>query len=181
MFYVTIDSYPDLNQLNYYLEKDTFIQFLEIISTSLKSMNFKIEIVNEEIGDVKIIKDNPEAECVAKQSPKNIREAIIDYLGSRDSDSKEKEKSLHHLIDMLELTLEKYENADIVNKVKEYVQLVRHPEKKKEQKEYAWYFKDKTSYFDLIFSMCIFVQEYSLTKDSIEKFGSLKKEAIAEQ
>lgn len=172
MFFVTINSYSnEPNRLN----SDTFVHFFEIISISLKSMNYKIEITNRDIGEVKIIKDNPEAECVAKQSPKNIREATIDYLGSKDSDLKEKEQNLLTLINMLEPTLVKYQSDKIIKYVKEYTQLIRHPEEKKKEKVYSWYFKDKSSYFDPIFNMCIFAQEYSLTKDTIQKFESLKQ------
>ena len=172
LFCVTLHSYSNKN---YYLNSNICDQFLDIIKTSLKSMNYKIEIFDAKIGNIKIIKDNPEAECVAKQSPKNIRQAIIDYMGSKDSNLKEKEQNLHTLIDLLEPTLKKYENDVIIGKVKEYTQLIRHPEVKKEEKQYAWFYKDKSSYFDSIFSMCIFIQEYNLTKITIKDFEDSKK------
>ncbi len=107
-----------------------------------------------------------------------MRETIINYLATRNNDIEEKEIRLRTIIDKLEILLNKYSSLSAISKVKEYAQLFRHPEDKKENPKYKWFFKDKNKYLDEIFMMCIFVKEYDITKNNIKKYEELKKQSL---
>lgn len=156
-------------------DKEIYLQLTDLIKTSLKSMNHDIKVCNEETSECVAIKCNAEAEAVAEQSPLNLKKAIIYYLGARDADITEKENRLHKIIDLLEPILRTYKELEAVKKVEEYVQLIRHPETKKDDIQYKWFFNNKEEYIDSIFLMCIFVKEYDITKQTIKKFESLKR------
>lgn len=145
---------------------------LTLISTSLKSFGYKYICPNNDHG-VEIISENPIAESVAAMSDNTISDPIYLYLGTRDI--KAKETYLHDLIDSIEPLLKKYSDQNLIKKIREYVQLVRHPEVKKDEKEYKWFFENKKQYLDELFMACIFIQQYDLTKALINKFEILKK------
>lgn len=156
------------------IEGKGYLQTLEMIQISLKSMNYKIiNLDSYDNEEVEIIKINPVAEYVAEESAESIGKAIIIYLGARDSDLKEKENRLHNLIDLLEPLLSKYSSHDRIGKVKQFVQLIRHPEQYKAKKEYFWFFENKTKYLDYIFDMCIYVQQYAVLSEHIIEFDKL--------
>ena len=183
--YCEIIMYVHFTTYKFYLrpkdipfDEAIYLQLSELIKTSLKSINHDIKVVDEEFGQVIVIKSHPEAEAVAAQSPKDLREAIINYLATRNNDIEEKEIRLRTIIDKLEILLNKYSSLSAISKVKEYAQLFRHPEDKKENPEYKWFFKDKNKYLDEIFMMCIFVKEYDITKNNIKKYEELKKQSL---
>ncbi len=159
----------------YNFDSQVYSQLYELIKTSLKSMNYEIKLTNEDTNEVVVIKSNPEAEAVAAQSPQDLKEAIIYYLGSRDIDVAEKEVRLRTIIDKLEPLLEKYKTQSLIKKVREYIQLFRHPEMKKADPQYMWFYDDKSKYLDDIFMMCIFIKEYDITNNTISEFSELKK------
>lgn len=150
-----------------------FEQAIEMLNTSLKSINYALSD-NDENDEVEVIKINPIAEYVASQAKPNLREAIVAYLGARDSDPFDKESKLHLIIDLIEPILAKYHTQESIGKVKEFVQLIRHPEIYKEKKEYNWFFEDKSKYLDDIFDMCIFVVQFANSKVTITKFTDNK-------
>lgn len=177
MYYVTFYSYlipkniiPSSN-----FDKEIFAQLLSIITNSLKSMNYKIKVEDENNGQVQIIKNNPWAEMIASESPNDISQAIIFYLGARDKDIEEKESRLHNLIDLLEPTFKKYNGVEVVGKIKQYVQLIRHPKEKVNEQQYKWFFDNKSDYLDKLFSMCVFVQSYSINRELVNEFENNKK------
>lgn len=165
---------PIYNSRNF--DKEIFEQFISIIEKSLKSMNYKIYIPDPNQEFVEVIKIDPEIEIVAAQSPPTIRKAILSYLGIRDNNINEKERILLELINLLEPKLKKFTNVSIIKKIREYVQLLRHPETKKEEKEYIWYYNDKSKCVDKIFSLCVFVQHYDISEDIIDDFSILKSQ-----
>ena len=110
----------------------SFKGLLSIVETSLKSMGFKLIVLDENSLETKAIKINPQAEFVAAHSPQNIRETIICYLAARNGDITAKENELHRLIDFLEPTFNKYQEKPISD-IKGYTQLLRHPEVKKNE------------------------------------------------
>ncbi|MDD4157407.1 MAG: hypothetical protein PHY08_12630, partial [Candidatus Cloacimonetes bacterium] len=176
IYFVTYNNYIKRIWDDTHFDKNIYIQLIDLIKASLKSMNHDIKMIDDDTSEVLAIKCNPEAESVAEQSPTSLKEAIIYYLGSRDNDLEEKENRLHKIIDLLEPILKKYKELDAVKKVEEYVQLIRHSELKKNEENYKWFFENKGDYIDDIFMMCIFVKEYEITKTNIKKFESLKKE-----
>lgn len=147
-------------------------QFNELITFSLKSFNYKC-IMNNNCLNAEIIMINPIAEVTALESPKNISDAIMGFLGNRDT--KTKETYLHTFIDLLEPTFKKYSDHPLVKIIKEYVQLLRHPEVKKEETEYKWFFDNKKKYIDKLFELCLLVQQYDLSKSIVDEFEKNKK------
>lgn len=156
----------------------SFKGLLSVVETSLKSMGFKLEILDEDSLKTRAIKINPQAEFVAAHSPQNIRETIICYLAARDGDITAKENELHRLIDLLEPTFKKCRESPIsdIKDIKEYTQLLRHPEVKKNETGYKWFYDDKNKekYLDDLFSMCVFVEEYQLVKENLKEFKERK-------
>ena len=160
---------------NHYInnfESEVVVQFGELIGSSLNSFNYKCAFAKESLN-VEIVLNNPVAEVIALESTKDISEAIIGFLSNRDI--KTKEKYLHDFIDMLEPTLKKYSDQSLIKRTKEYIQLLRHPEIKKESKEYKWYFNNKRKYIDKLFELCLMVQQYDLCKQIIDDFENHKK------
>lgn len=147
-------------------------QFTELITSGLKSFNYKRVLIGKSLN-AEIIMDNPVAEVIASESSRDVSEAIMGFLGNRDI--KIKEKYLHDFIDFLEPTIKKYSDQPTVKKIKEYVQLLRHPEIKKEEKEFKWYFNNKRKNLDKLFELCLFVQQYDLSKSIINEFEDNKK------
>lgn len=159
-----------------HIKKQIIDQFEGMINESLRSINYKIETKNE--GNVQIIKIDPVSELIANQSTPNMKVAILNYLSIRNGDIAGKEKALHDIIDLLEPIFKKYGNVEIVKTAKEYAQIIRHPEIKKNEKEYYWFVNNKNVYLNKLFNMCVFTQQYALNKDIVSEFNEQKKNAI---
>lgn len=155
-------------------DENVYLQAIDVINVSLKSLNHKIIYLDEKEYLFEVIKIDPESEIVAAQSENTIKQAILHYLGARDNNIKEKENRLLQLIVLLEPNIKKFKNESSISKVSEYVQLIRHSEEKKKEKEYQWYYDNKEKYLDYIFAMCIYAQHYFITKDVINTFEKLK-------
>lgn len=179
---LVIVEYDKTNHIynDYHFDKDLFQQCIDMINFSLKSLNYKINIINTEEFNVEAIKIDEIAEMVAAQSEPTIKSAILHYLGARDNDIKEKENRLHQLIDLLEPSFDKYKNDNTVKDIKEYIQMVRHPEIYKSKKEYDWFFKDKKEYLDRLFSLCVYIQQFVISKETLKEFKQLKKDCFGE-
>lgn len=192
--YILEDAYLNYCEILYhlfsFLTEDFILRFdfydnraLEqakgMICSGLKAMNFKIVCIDEKQKLFEVIKINQGAEVVAALSPTNIKEAIIGYLGARDSDIAEKETRLLTLINLLTPNIKKYRNEKTISKVSEFVQLIRHSEEKKEEPAYKWFYENKSKYLDDIFSLCLFAQHYFLAKETISMFDHLKENNIA--
>lgn len=161
-------------------DENVYLQAIDVIKVSLKSLNYRIVYLDEKECLFEVIKIDPESEIVAAQSEPNIKHAILHYLGARDNDIKEKENRLHQLIDLLEPSFEKYKNDNTVKDIKEYIQMVRHPEIYKTKKEYVWFFKGKEEYLDRLFSLCVFLQQFVISKETLKEFKQLKIECLGE-
>lgn len=160
-------------------------QFSDMVRTSLKSIGYELEEIDEEKHKFEAVEINPEAEIVAEQAPKEVRTLIFEYLGAREDDKKNRERVLLDLITELLPTLKRYkqndENAAIrLKKVSEYVQLMRHSAENREKEKNSWFYGNKGHYLNDLFNLCIFVQNYELTKKTIEKFQSLEVETTKE-
>lgn len=158
-------------------DNDTYMQAVESIIYSLKSLNYKIDYLDEKKQTFQVIKINPEAEIVAAQSEITIKQSIIHYLGARDNDLEEKENRLHKIIDLLELSFKKYTNDNNVKKIREYIQLIRHPKTYENRPEYKWFYDEKDKYLDELFSLCIYVQHLVIMKEIVNNLDELKKES----
>ena len=180
--FLTLVEYDKTNHIynDHHFDKDLFQQGVDMINFSLKSLNYKINIINPEDFNVEAIKIDEIAEMVAAQSEPTIKSDILHYLGARDNDIKEKENRLHQLIDLLEPSFDKYKNDNTVKDIKEYIQMVRHPEIYKAKKEYDWFFKDKKEYLDKLFSLCVYIQQFVISKETLKEFKQLKKDCFWE-
>ena len=175
LFYTFIYEVKNHSHRNFY--ENILKQFENLIITSLSKLGYNSELINKIDYETRVFKKNEEAEMVAAQSSKNIKDTIIAYLSTRDNDIDGKNNELHNLIDLLEPTFSKY-NDGIVKEIREYAQLLRHPVKNNERDEYKWFYEDKGKYIDKIFSMCIFAQHYELTKEDLKSFKEYKKEGL---
>ena len=171
-------KYEKINTTDF--DENVFSQAIDVIKVSLKSLNHKIIYFDEKEYLFEVIKIDPESEVVAAQSEPTIKSAILHYLGARDNDIKEKENRLHQLIDLLEPSFDKYKNDNTVKDIKEYIQMVRHPEIYKAKKEYDWFFKDKKEYLDRLFSLCVYIQQFVISKETLKEFKQLKKDCFGE-
>lgn len=171
-------KYEKMNTTDF--DENVFLQAIDVIKVSLKSLNYQIVFLNEKEFLFEVIKINPESEMVAAQSEPTIKSAILHYLGARDNDIKEKENRLHQLIDLLEPSFDKYKSDNTVKDIKEYIQMVRHPEIYKTKKEYDWFFKDKEEYLDRLFSLCVYIQQFAISKETLKEFKQLKKDCFGE-
>lgn len=163
------------NHPRYELENNIFEQGIEMLASSLKSINYEFKYRSDNRNDevVDVIKINPEAEYVASQTKPTLRQAIISYLGARDTDIGDKELKLHAIIDLIEPLLKKYSNENKIGSVKQYSQLIRHPEIYRKEPKYSWFFKNKKKYLDYIFDMCIYVIEYDVVKKNLDDFNHM--------
>ena len=167
-----INSNRNLN-INSVIYKQGF----QLLETSLKSINYEIkEIKNEKI--VEIIKINPVAEKVAFQSKPEIKKTIIAYLGIHNNDIDNKRHYLHDLIDLLEPKLKKYENQDKVGLIKNYCQIMRHPETKGKLEQYQWFMSNFDKYLDDVFELCIYVLQYDITNATLKQFTENTKNGL---
>ena len=166
--YMSRSSSIDRKYFDYYLFEQTF----ELIDSSLKSLNYKLEIIDENKNTVVAIKINPEVEVVAAQSEPSIRHTILAYLGCKDIELEEKERIRLQLINQLEPTMIKYQNDNTISKMKGYVQLIRHPERKNKELRYKWFFENKNQYLDDLFLCCIYVQQHLVVKQKLKDFDN---------
>ena len=154
------------------INKPAINQLLEMIDISLNSLNYKIE--DKDVMQIEIIKIDPLSEEIAKNSPKEIKIAILNYLSLRDGDLVGKEKALHDIVDLLEPAFKKYGNNEIIHSAKEYAQIIRHPKIKEKDNEYEWFFKNKKVFLDKMFQLCIYTQNYLLSKDCVDELSKMK-------
>lgn len=178
---ITWKYYVEPNELfeNGNFDSDTFLQVLDLIKISLKSMNHDIKMINKKTLEMLAYKCNPEAEIIAEQSPNNLKEAIYFYLGTKQNDIKEKQNRLHMIIDLIEPLLKKYKKStNLISKIEEYVQLIRHPEMKKKEPQYEWFYDETLfqDYLDQIFSLCLLVKEFDVANQITKDFEEKKKE-----
>ena len=146
-------------------------QLIGMINNALKSMNYKI--IKKESNIFNVIKIDLNAEIVAAQSDESIKKTILLYLATRDNKIEDKKSYLLKLINLLEPVFNKYNNEPI-SSVKEYAQLLRHPEMKKTENKYKWFYENECEYLDKLFSMCLFVQHYAITKNTLKDFNQRK-------
>lgn len=146
-----------------------FVQLNNLIKTSLESMCLNV-YSNENNGEIKIIKKNCVAEVIASQSSFDIKDSIIEYLSINKENLKERRRVLLELIDSLEQTMSNFSKCNVISSIKMYSQLLRHPELNKSKGQYKWFYQKENEYLDDLFLMVLFVQQYKLTKEIVNKF-----------
>ena len=159
------------------LNETIFDQGYKLLKTSLKSINYEIKVLKEE-QIVEIVKINPVAEKVAFQSKPEIKKTIISYLGVHNNDIESKRHYLHDLIDLLEPKLKKFENQDKIGLIKNYCQIMRHPEIKGKQAQYQWFMDDLDKYLDEVFELCIYVLQYDMINTTLKHFTENTKNGL---
>lgn len=159
------------------LNETIFYQGLQLLQTSLKSINYEIKVLKKQ-QIVEIIKINPVAEKVAFQSNPEIKKTIISYLGVHNNDIEGKRHYLHDLIDLLEPKLKKFESQDKIGLIKNYCQIMRHPETKGKQAQYQWFMDSQDKYLDDMFELCIYVLQYDLANTTLKQFTDNTKNCL---
>ncbi len=152
-------------------------QGFQLLKISLKSINYEIKVLEEE-QIVEIAKINPVAEKVAMQSKPEIKKTIISYLGTHNKDVDSKRHYLHDLIDLLEPILKKFENQEKIGLIKNYCQIMRHPEIKGKQEQYQWFMNNLEKYLDEVFELCIYVLQYDIANTTLKQFTENTKNAL---
>lgn len=127
-----------LDKENYYKHKDLFSvdekQLWMLLFKGLSSCGYTVEY--DENGHRATRKIDVEAEAVAASNP-DYKECIFNYLISKELDEKES------ALTSLSIKLEAVQSEDkYVKKIREYVQLLRHKEEKKNEKKYSWFFNE---------------------------------------
>lgn len=116
---------------------------------------------------------NPEAEAVATMVEKSIATKIYDYLMIRKGNIKDKRETLKSLSDDIEVLCKKYKDDNVVSKVSQIMQCIRHP-KEKMQPKYPFFFENEEEWMDKLFEMFMYVLSIPKTKKYIDEFKSLE-------
>lgn len=158
----------------------TYCQLINLIEGSLKSINYKIIVIDKENEIVEASKINPEAEHIADQSPVDIRKSIYRYLGCRQNDLEGRTTCLQNLIDSMKPIFNKYSTSlNAVNKAKEFSQLIRHRKEKCKETKYKWFYDELDIHLDEIFELCIFVLYYEKSHMIINEYdGQINKSNV---
>jgi hypothetical protein len=155
----------------YNSDADLAVEHIEnIIQVSLNGIGYKMVRDRQDRPVAQLI--DPAAEAIAAESPKNVGDAISDYLCQKPADKNGKKTALEHLIDALEKDLSRFETQANVGATKKYAQAMRHPEKYKDFPEFKWFF-DEADYInnlDSLFEMCVFVASYPIAHRNIDIF-----------
>lgn len=197
---IYIDGSRNLNYLINYIDAhsidltlDSFLNFLEFFKTLLeyKSRNFdtnanqiKMIILNdcEKIGytfmnevnnTYKVMLKHPEAEAVALCVKESTRDKIYRYLMIRNGRVEEKRECIKSLADDIELICKKYSSIQEYDKLKQFIQCVRHT-KENPKKEFPFYYEDEEKWLDRTFEMIIGILAFTNTKDIIKEIKSLE-------
>lgn len=171
-FYLIMET-TKLNISNYKI--DVLMHLKDLIETSLQKLCYKIIKSNNEFGFL-IIKENPVIETIALASDNDTEKIIFDYLDYKNQDEYSKESILHKFIDKLE-NIMKEDNEQLVHSIREFAQIIRHPEQKKKEAKYKWFFDDCISNMDKLFLLCLYVQQRVVVKEILDEFCKEKKTA----
>ena len=195
-----IDRYADINVIinciidfQAELTLDSFLNFLEFFRTLCDDDNEYFDInVNqimliilndcEKLGysfkkddnnTYRVMLKHPEAESVAVNVKDSIRDKIYQYLMLRNGSVKEKRECIKSLADDVELTCKKYSNIEEYNKLKQFIQCIRHT-KDNPKKEFPFYYKDEEKWLDNTFEMIIGILAFTKTKDIVKEIKNLE-------
>ena len=121
----------------------------------------------------KVMLKNPEAEAVALQQKESIRNKIYKYLMMRNGRTDDKRECIKSLADDVEVICKKYSNIPEYDKLKQFVQCVRHT-KDTPKKEFPFYYENEEKWLDKIFEMIIGVLSFTKAKEIVTEIKKLE-------
>lgn len=150
---------------------DCAYQMFCVIDMCLLKLGYTCKLDDE--GRLVLYLKNPEAEAIATMVEKSTATKIYDYLVIRRDNVEAKRTALKSLSDDIEVLCTKYKDDNVVSKVSQIMQCVRHT-KKKMQPKYPFFFEKEEEWMDKLFEMFMYVLSIPKTKKYIEEFKSLE-------
>lgn len=178
------------------LTLDSFLDYLEFFRTLLefKSIDFdtnakQIALIvfndcdklgytfksDDDNKTFKVMLKNPEAEAVALQQKESIRNKIYKYLMIRNGRIDDKRECIKSLADDVEVVCKKYSNISEYDKLKQFIQCVRHT-KDTPKKEFPFYYENEEKWLDKIFEMIIGILSFTKTKEIVNEIKKLEND-----
>lgn len=175
------------------LTLDSFLDFLELFRTlseyqskyfNTNANQIKMIVQNdcEKIGYAFVKEDNntfrvmlkhPEAEAVALSVKESTRDKIYRYLMIRYGRVEEKRECIKSLADDVEVSCKKYSGIAEYDKLKQFIQCVRHT-KDDPKKEFPFYYENEEKWLDMTFEMIIGILAFTKTKDIVKEIKKLE-------
>lgn len=175
------------------LTLDSFLDFLELFRTlseyqskyfNTNANQIKMIVQNdcEKIGYAFVKEDNntfrvmlkhPEAEAVALSVKESTRDKIYRYLMIRYGRVEEKRECIKSLADDVEVSCKKYSGIAEYDKLKQFIQCVRHT-KDNPKKEFPFYYENEEKWLDMTFEMIIGILAFTKTKDIVKEIKKLE-------
>lgn len=123
----------------------------------------------------KLMLSNPAAEAVAINSRKTTAELIYRYLMIRTGNVQQKRECIKSLADEVENLCKKYSSVSEYDKLKQFIQCVRHT-KDSPVVNFPFYYKDEEKWLDKTFEMIIGVLAFTKTKEIVKEIKTLENQ-----
>lgn len=130
-------------------------------------------VLDEDSKTYKTMLKNPQAEVVVLQVPEIVGNKITRYLTIRKGNIEAKRECVKSLADDVEEMCKTYSNILEYNKLKQFIQCVRHT-KDKPNKNFPFYYEDEEKWLDKIFDMIIGVLSFTKTKEIVKEIIDLE-------
>ena len=130
-------------------------------------------VLDEGSKTYKTMLKNPQAEVVVLQVPEIVGNKITRYLTIRKGNIEAKRECVKSLADDVEEMCKTYSNISEYNKLKQFIQCVRHT-KDKPNKNFPFYYKNEEMWLDKIFDMIIGVLSFTKTKKIVKEIIDLE-------
>jgi len=160
-----------------YWLNDGVSQIIAIVNDRCEKLGY--EFYETKINDYNYLKlklKNPSAEIVSSYVNKTTREKIYRYLSIRFGKISEKRECIKSLADDIEEICKKYSNITEYDKLKQFIQCVRHT-KEKPKKEFPFYYEDEEKWLDNIFEMIIGILAFTRNKAIVKEIIDLENKA----
>ena len=147
-------------------------QIASIIFNDCEKLGYTFKS-DDENKTFRVMLKNPEAECVALQVKKSVRDKIYKYLMIRCGRVNDKRECIKSLADDVEVICKKYSNINEYDKLKQFIQCTRHT-KNTPKKEFPFYYADEEKWLDKTFDMIIGILSFTKTKEIVEEIKKLE-------
>lgn len=178
-FELTINSFLDYLEFfrtlldfssNYYDANVGIIK--QIVEEDCVKIGYEL-VLDEDSETYKTMLKNPQAEVVVLQVPEIVGNKITRYLTIRKGNIEAKRECVKSLADDVEEMCKTYSNISEYNKLKQFIQCVRHT-KDKPNKNFPFYYEDEEKWLDKIFDMIIGVLSFTKTKEIVKEIIDLE-------
>jgi len=121
----------------------------------------------------KVMLKDTEAEAVATKVNESTRTKIYKYLMIRNGCVEDKRNCIKALADDVELICKKYSKVTEYDKLKQFIQCIRHT-KDDPKKEFQFYYKNEEQWLDKTFEMIIGILSFTRTKEIVNEIIKLE-------